>query len=119
MSEDTYYDLMCNFGRLDTFEEVNKHWFKCFSYILLRLCKHYNREVIKDLFINFSMENWGALHREVTEYSDTSKEELKEEFDSECNYIADRISYDRLFRTHWLFRQVYEKELWDLMWGTK
>ena len=56
------------------------------------------------------MDNWTATHKENTEYTNYSKMKLIDEFCGECHYISDRISYDRLFRAHWLFRQVFIKE---------
>jgi len=113
MNEDKYYESMCNFDKLVSFEDVRKEWFKCFSYVFKKFNKHYNNDVIKDLFDNFNMNLSEAMHLENTEYAKMTQKELKECFDAECNYICDRVCHDRLFRTHWLFKQTYRKELSD------
>lgn len=71
----------------------------------------FKKKSINSLFYDFDMSNWEALHKENTEYKNYTKSELIESFASECSYISDRASYDRLFRTHWLFRNAFEKEM--------
>jgi len=63
------------------------------------------------LFYEFTMQNWNAMHRENTEYKTFSRRNLYQNFSAEASYISDRISLDRLFRTHWMFRQVFYDEL--------
>jgi hypothetical protein len=60
------------------------------------------------------MVNWDDLDKENSIYKQDSKEQLIEKFCYECVYICDRVSYDRLFRTHWLFLRAFEDEL-DLL----
>ena len=108
MTRAEYYSTMCG-GMGDTFEEILPNWRLCFSYFLLP--KGFEEPAIKDLFFEFEMDNWKALHKENTRYAGYSKEELIESFKAECSYISDRMSYDRLFRAHWLFRQAFRNEL--------
>ena len=108
MKEQDYYDLMENMG--DDFETIHANWKKCFAHILNELST-FTPESIESLFYHFDMDNWPALHQENTEYKDMSKEQLSDAFKGQCWYISDRISYDRLFRTHWLFRQAFKEEL--------
>lgn len=104
-----YYTLMGNFG--DGFDEIHKNWFWCFSYILKSFNAGFNKKSIKSLFYDFDMSNWTAMHKENSEYADYDKDALLDTFFSESSYICDRTSYDRLFRTHWLFRKAFEYEL--------
>ena len=114
MKEDEYYNLIENFNQKMSFEEIHDKWFKCFSYILKSYRLGYTNKIIKSLFYHFDMDNWKAMHKENTEYKDCSKEQLIDHFCGECSYICDRTSYDRLFRTHWLFKKAFSNELWGL-----
>ena len=112
ITEKEYYDLMYNFSNKSmSFEDIHDKWYKCFDYFLRRLKIGYNKKIIDSLFYDFDMENWNAMHQENTEYRGLSKEELIGEFAGEAHYISDRMSYDRLFRTHWLFKQAFYNEL--------
>jgi hypothetical protein len=101
MDEDLYYKAMQNFDKLTRVDTAVYAWRKCFFYILSK--RGYNLKASEDLFNNFNMENWYDLHKENTKYETFIKEELYEEFCSECCYICDRVDLDRLFRTHCLF----------------
>jgi hypothetical protein len=111
MNKNKYYSIMCAMGEGDKtdFETLHKIWYSCFEYFLKR--KGFNKKSIKELFYGFEMSNWKAMHKENTEYKDYTKEQFITAFCAECNYISDRMSYDRLFRAHWLFRQAFEEEL--------
>lgn len=111
MTESQYYDTMSNFKSSMTFDKVHKKWFKCFSYILKRFNVGYTSATIKDLFYGFSMQNWELLHLNNSIYSNKSDTEILDAFAGECQYISDRTSYDRLFRTHWLFLMAYDGEM--------
>lgn len=119
LNEEKYYELMDSFSIDLGFEEICYRWFLCFEYILIKFNCGHNSKTIKSLFYDFDMANWSALHRENTEYKDHTKEQLIVDFCQECSYICDRVSYDRLFRTHWLFRQAYHKELFEVQYGEK
>jgi len=109
--EDLYYDIMCHFrNNTDlSYNTIKPQWYYCFRYTLRKW--GFTNKTIKDLFYHFDMDNWAALHKENTEYKDSSTDDLKDSFFGECYYSCDRMSYDRLFRAHWLFRQVYRDEL--------
>ena len=101
MTEEDYYNTMQSFDKLNLTEEIISKWKQCFIYILSK--REYPIMVIEDLFNNFTMDNWKDLHKENTRYINHNKNDLYEEFCSECGYICDRVDLDRLFRTHWLF----------------
>lgn len=111
IDNDLYYSLMSNMSADSSFEKLHSDWYNCFAHILLAFNVGHNEDTIKSLFYDFDMDNWKSMHKENTEYSDSSKEELIKDFCGECSYICDRTSYDRLFRTHWLFRQSFRDEL--------
>jgi hypothetical protein len=99
------------FETVKDFPTILKMWYQCFDRILRRMNLGYKKPIIDSLFYKWEMENWTALHKEnSTEYSNCTPKQLKEEFAAECYYICDRASYDRLFRTHWLFKQAFDKE---------
>jgi hypothetical protein len=110
ISEKTYYEYMCNFDSIHKFDIILERWYKCFDRILRRMDLGYKKPIIDSLFYKWEMENWGAMWQEHTEYKDYTPIQLLEEFASECRYICDRASYDRLFRTHWLFRKAFGQE---------
>lgn len=109
ITEDRYYDLMASFKYNSDFEEVHDNWNKCFHYAMFKLNEDCNKSMVMSLFYYWEMDNWDALHLDQTEYKNYTKDELKRAFAGECNYICDRISYDRLFRAHWLFRQAWSE----------
>lgn len=81
-------------------------WFSVFYATLNRFHPEYTFNVAFELFCYFGMGNWTALHKDKTEYKDDTPQEMLEHFYGELNYCSDRMSYDRLFRTHWLFLQT-------------
>lgn len=106
---------MCNFKPEFSFDKIHRDWLKCFKYIFHYWHIGYTDKIIESLFYDFEMANWTALHQENTEYKGFSKRKLIASFCSECCYISDRTSYDRVFRTHWLFRKAFHKELLKLI----
>lgn len=117
MNRKTFYRTMCSFEPNQNFETFHENWKKCFTSYLKSLKIGYSNRAIEDLFYNFDMLNWKDLHKGNTEYKDNSKEELLGFFCSETKYICDRMSYDRLFRTHWLFKQVFQNQLNEIKYG--
>jgi hypothetical protein len=111
MNEKEYYKMMCSFSTEMKFKEIHEKWYKCFSYILKSFNVNYTDTAIKSLFYDFDMDNWKAMWKENTEYADYSNEQLIKEFCGETSYISDRTSYDRLFRTHWFFRNAFREKL--------
>lgn len=111
MEKTEYYELVENFKLTMKFKEVHEKWYKCFSYILKSFKVGYTEKTIKSLFYDFEMCNWKAMWKENSEYKGHSKKQMFESFISECSYVSDRTSYDRLFRTHWLFLNTFEKEI--------
>ena len=114
MNQEKYYILMCNNTKSMSFFELHNRWYKCFAYMLKSFNVGFTTKSIKSIFYGFAMKNWDALHQEHTYYKDYTKDELIESFCSECSYISDRYSYDRLFRCHWLFLRAFDKELFKL-----
>jgi hypothetical protein len=113
---DEYYKIMSSFDgiKYTEFNKVHKLWYSCFYAILKGLNSEYTVNLISDLFYNFQMDNWKDLHLVQSEYKNRTIFELYNIFSNEANYISDRTSYDRLFRTHWLFRNVFSKQLYKL-----
>jgi hypothetical protein len=115
ITEKEYYRFMCmGYSPFNGFNFYHKKWYQCFRFILLALNKEYPESVIRDLFYRFEMDNWTDLHLDESIYAGKKSRALLESFMTECQYISDRATYDRLFRTHWLFRKAFEKELEEL-----
>lgn len=117
ITENTYYDLMCEMSVDMNFDELHRRWLSCFFHILKSFKVGYTYKVASSLFLDFHMLNWIDLHKENSEYKDLTKKELIESFCGECHYICDRANYDRLFRTHWLFIQAFNNELDGIRYG--
>lgn len=114
INEKEYYDLMDGGMSSEwTFEQLHTAWKSCFSHVLKSFKIGYTQKIIDSLFYDFQMDNWRAMHKQNTEYASYSKKKLVERFLGECQYTCDRMSYDRLFRTHWLFRQAFRNELFN------
>ena len=111
MNKDQYYATMCNFKSSHSFTTLHDNWYKCFSFILKAFKVGYTDKTIKSLFYDFNMDNWSALNLKNTEYAGMSQNEIIDKFCGEANYISDRTSYDRLFRTHYLFRNAFPDEI--------
>ena len=109
MSDD-FYDKMGNIHCND-FDSSMAMWYWCFSKMLTSLCPSHTGSTARSLFWDWDMENWKAMWMEGSEYEKSSREELINSFKCECNYISDRFSYDRVFRTHWLWRQIWKEEI--------
>lgn len=113
LTENQYYNSMYKIRGDQPFKTIFKKWKACFAYILRAKKVGYTDKIIDALFWDFEMCNGYQFNREhIPKYAKATKQELIEEFCTECHYIADRASYDRLFRTHWLFREAYCEELW-------
>jgi hypothetical protein len=114
LSEKGYYETMSSFKSNMKFAEVHEKWYKCFYWILKSFKVGYTDKIIYDLFYHFSMENWSDLNKDQTEFKNNTPKELLRHFCGECAHICDRAGYDRLFRTHWLFLNAFQKQMWNL-----
>lgn len=111
MNKQEYYQLMENMNEKDKFPVLLEKWKKCFHFVLLSFNVGFTEQSINSLFEDWDMENWKEMWLENSEYKDYSKDRLIATFCNECGYISDRVSYDRLFRTHWLFKKAFYDEL--------
>jgi hypothetical protein len=63
--------------------------------------------------------NWEQLWlSENPDYKNATVSEIYQDFTTEAMYISDRMSLDRLFRTHWLYN-VFKKLVADEIYKTK
>jgi len=102
--------------KLEDFDQIHKYWFKTFNFILKNW--GFNKKARHELFYWWDMDNWKAMHLDKSEYKKCSKEKLFDHFLGDTNYCSDRMSYDRLFRCHWLFRKIFDKELRKYIFNT-
>jgi hypothetical protein len=114
LNEKQYYKLMQDMSVNTPYQKLVKQWETCFGYILRHMHVGYNQRLIDSLFWDFEMCN-GIIfnHENIPYYANKTKQACLEEFCQECAYICDRADYDRLFRTHWLFRRVFLKEMFS------
>ena len=88
------------------FEKLSKLWYAFFSKYLKFL--GFNKKAIDNLFEwGQDGHNWKLLHWDTDENIIPIKQ-LVESFSGELDYITDRMSIDRLFRTHWEFNRLTE-----------
>lgn len=81
---------------------------KEFVYLILKTWG-YNLKARKDLFAWEIGENWADLNQENA--VKPTKRELLADFKGEVSYIADRMSLDRLFRTHHMYVIAFRDEI--------
>lgn len=115
IDKDTYYKYMQGFNRFDSdtdFKMIRNRWYACFAYSLRYMQVGYREQAIQSLFFDWEMSNWDTMNEENTEYSGLNRIDLYSIFCNECIYICDRMNYDRLFNTHWLYRRMFSDEIW-------
>lgn len=99
----------------ESFDEVRVIWeeffFRAFKMMGM------NKKSIKVLWEDFEMSNWKAMWFEGSEFENYTYRELFETFVGEAHYICDRLTIDRIFRTHWLFKEAFYNELWIFNYG--
>lgn len=112
MTENEFYEIMeSKISEAETFDALHELWRSAFIYMFKSFKVGFSDKSINHLFDNFRMENSKMFWKENNpEYKDRSDEELIEIFKGECSYISDRYSYDRIFRTHWLFLRAFHDE---------
>ena len=109
MTKNDYYNLMEHLAdNTISCKVILPRWHQCFTYIVNSICPSMPQKAIDSLFYWFGMSNWTAVHQENTVYAGYSTRKLVNRFAAECFYISDRPSWDRLFRTHWLFLRAFE-----------
>lgn len=96
----------------DKYLEIKKIWKEFFD-ITIRDIGIKEQKAIDILFWEWDMCNWEVMHKDNTEYKNHTRKEMYDSFSGEASYISDRISLDRIFRTHWLFRQVFYDEIFE------
>lgn len=104
----SYYNLINKFYKLKTPEET----IAMYPEVFRAMCS-YNFELkqrtIKDMFDSLAYGNWKHLW-ENDEEKKKNIDELCEELRSEVFYISDRMSWDRLIRTHWIWQRIMNRK---------
>lgn len=96
---------------MENYQDIKLAWKEYFDRSLLDI--GLDQKSIDVLFTKWEMGNWRAMHIETSEYKDHSKNDLYRVFTNDLEYISDRISLDRIFRNHWLYRQIFYNDIWD------
>lgn len=91
------------------YKTIKSLWYKFFSVALKKY--GFNKRAIDELFKwGNSGHNWKELWQENSiDYKNYGEILLLRAFIYEIEYIYDRVSLDRLFRTHWIFNQYSYK----------
>lgn len=107
ISHDRYYRFINEFFHLESSDEVINTYPKVFSYFCI-----YNFALdditINSLFVGLAQGNWNRFW-ETDEDKKKNIDELCEELRSEVFYISDRMSWDRLIRTHWIWQRIMDR----------
>lgn len=111
ISADSYYRLINEFFYLKTSDEVINAYPKVFRYLCI-----YNFSLddvtINSLFVGLAQGNWKRMWEDV-EDKKKKIDELCEDLKSGVFYISDRMSWDRLIRTHWIWQRIMDRKRWE------
>ncbi len=110
-----YYDLCADISKdIKDAKQIKRDWRWIFVHILTEMLPSITEDDAEVIFNGFDMCNFKPWHKENTKYKDFSIEGMLKEFKSELYYCSDRMTFDRLFRCHWLYRQSIPDELYRL-----
>lgn len=107
MTDKKYYHLVNKFSHLETEEETIAMYPKMFK-VLCKRNFRLNKRLIKDLFQNLGYGNWEHLWETDCEKLE-SVAEMCEMLRWEVWYCSDRMSWDRLLRTHWIWQRIQHR----------
>lgn len=102
-----YYNLINKFAHLETPEET----IAMYPEVFRAMCSYnfkLNKQTIDDMFKSLAYGNWKHFW-ETDEDKKKNIDELCEELRSEVFYISDRMSWDRLIRTHWIWQRIMDR----------
>lgn len=88
------------------YKKVKDNWKIIFECVLKEM--KFSDYSIKLLFENGKCgHNWRVLHKENTKYAEIGEKDIFKNFQFDLEYSSDRMSFDRLFRLHWLFNESF------------
>ena len=89
------------------YKKLSKMWFKIFHCSLKKFMPNLTKKDSYTMFLGLAFENGHMFHIEENNYyKDYSFEQLINEFKGDISYWVDRASFDRIFRTHWLYTKI-------------
>lgn len=99
-----YYKMVNEFNKLETSQQVIDYYPKMFEAICI-----YNfrlpKRIINSMFKNLCYGNWKRLWETDEEHKKTVAA-LCDDLRWEVFYCSDRMSWDRLIRTHWIWQCI-------------
>ena len=104
----SYYNLINKFADLETPEET----IAMYPEVFRAMCTYnfkLKKQTIDDMFESLAYGNWKHLW-ETDEEKKATIEELCRELRWEVFYISDRMSWDRLIRTHWIWQRIMSRK---------
>lgn len=105
----SYYNLINKFYSLKTPEETIAMYpevFRAMCTYSFKLKKH----TVDDMFKSLAYGNWKHLW-ETDEEKKATIEELCNSLRWEVFYNSDRMSWDRLIRTHWIWQRIMNRKM--------
>lgn len=110
-----YYDMCSNISdNIKDAKQIEKDWKWIFIHIITEMLPSLTEEDAEVMFNKYEMCNFKPWNKDNTEYAHLSKEEMLKEFKDDLYYCSDRMTFDRLFRCHWLYQQCIPDELYRL-----
>lgn len=109
MLRKSYYNLINKFAHLKTPEETIAMYPEVFHAMCTYNFK-LKKQTIDDMFKTLAYGNWEHLW-ETDEEKKVTINELCQELRWEVYYISDRMSWDRLIRTHWIWQRIMSRKM--------
>lgn len=107
ISRKKYYRLMNDFYKLDDWQLIIDAYPKVFEALC---CYNYRlpKRIVDNMFANLAYGNWERMW-ETDEDRRKTVAELCNMLKYEVYYICDRMSWDRLIRTHWIWHRICDR----------
>lgn len=110
ISRKKYYKLVNKFAGLKDSQEIIDAYPHMFDAICC-YCFHLPNRITKSLFRDLGYGNWEHLW-ETDEEKQKTIDELCETLRWEVFYCSDRMTWDRLLRTHWIWQRIQDRLRW-------
>lgn len=107
ISRKKYYKLVNKFVGLKDSQEIIDAYPHMFDAICC-YCFHLPNRITKSLFRDLGYGNWEHLWETDGEKQKTI-DELCETLRWEVFYCSDRMTWDRLLRTHWIWQRIQDR----------
>lgn len=107
ISRKKYYKMINDFSKLDDWQLIAHAYPKVFEALC---CYNYRlpKRIVDNMFANLAYGNWERMW-ETDEDKKKTVADLCNMLKWEVFYISDRMSWDRLIRTHWIWQRICDR----------